>query len=164
MLWLLNTFPVWVFHSILIGGFALLIVAYIFRMIPFVSAYALQIKVVSLVLIVAGLMFQGAISLKKDYDVREAKLQQEIDKANTRAAKIVTEVIEQVVYRDKIITKQGQDVIIYIDREAEKIDQACTLAIEAVNAHNAAATNPLSVDNDISKYLKTITPVTGASK
>jgi hypothetical protein len=143
MLWLLNTFPVWVFHGILAAGVIALIVGAIANKIPPIMQYGMVLKVLGLVLIVAGLQYEGALSLKKDYDLKEAVLKQQLLIAQAKGETIVIKVIEQVVYRDKIITKKGADVIQFIDRETVKIDATCTLSNEAVKAHNDAASEPI---------------------
>lgn len=146
MLWLLDTFPAWVFHGILGVGFVTLIIGAIANKIPPVAQYGLLLKVGGLCLIIAGLMFEGALSLKKDYDLKTGELQHKLEIAATQGETIVTRVVEELVYRDRVITKQGATVIQYIDREAEKIDATCTLSVEAVKAHNDAAATPLRTE------------------
>ena len=143
MLWLLNFFPIWVFHGILAAGVIALIVGAIANKIPPIVQYGLMLKLVGIVLIVAGLQFEGALSLKKDYDLKEAQLKDQLLKAEAKGETIVTKVIEQIVYKDRVIVKQGQDVITYIDRWHEAIDKTCTLSVEAVKALNDAAIEPV---------------------
>jgi hypothetical protein len=143
MLWLLNTFPVWVFHAVLAAGVIAMVVGIAAHYFPPAVQYGFVLKLLGLVLIVAGLQYKGALSLKKDYDLKEAALKEQLLIAQAKGETIVIEVIEQVVYRDRIITKQGADVITYIDRMAPAIDATCTLSAEAVKAHNDAASEPI---------------------
>lgn len=143
MLWLLSTFPAWVFHSILIAGVTALIAGMIVRNFPPAVQYGFMLKLGGAFAIVIGLMFEGGLSLKKDYDLKEAELTAQLMTAQARGETIVVKVVEQIVYRDKIITKQGATVIQYIDRVSTVIDAMCTLIPEAVKAHNAAAAEPV---------------------
>lgn len=143
MLWLLNTFPTWVFHGILFIGVMALFVTAVTSKIPVVSAYSLELRVVSLLMIIAGLMLEGAISLQKDYFLKEAALKEKLHIAETNAANAVTKVVEQIVYRDKVIVTQGTNVVTYIDKWHDAIDNNCTLSTEAINVHNAAAKSPV---------------------
>lgn len=147
MLWLLETFPDWLFHMVLAAGFAALIIGAIANKIMPLAQYGALIKISGLVLIIAGLMFEGALSLKKDYDLKTSELQNKLNIAATQGETIVTRVVEELVYRDRVVTKQGATVIQYIDRVSEKIDAACTVTEEAVQAHNDAAR--LTLDNVI---------------
>jgi hypothetical protein len=139
MLWLITTFPAWVFHLILFTGVAVLMFASLTSKIPGLAQYSLEFKIVSLVMIILGLMFEGALSLQNDYKIKEAELQHEIDVAEQKSATIVTKVVDQIVYRDKIITTQGTNTITYIDRVAPAIDKECTLSKEAVDGINQNA-------------------------
>jgi Zn-dependent protease len=143
MLWLLNFFPVWVFHGILAAGVVALIVGAIANKIPPIMQYGLVLKLVGIVMIIAGLQFEGALSLKKDYDLQEAALKEQLLIAQAKGETIVTKVVEQIVYRDRTIVKQGADVVTYIDKWHEAIDKTCTLSKEAVKALNDAAKEPV---------------------
>jgi hypothetical protein len=143
MLWLLNTFPVWVFHGILAAGILALIVGTIANKIPPIVQYGVLLKVLGLVLTVAGLQYEGALSLKKDYDLKEAALKEQLLIAQAKGETIVTKVIEEIVYRDRTIVKQGAEVINYIDRWHVDIDRTCVLSKEAVKALNDAAIEPV---------------------
>lgn len=143
MLWIINFFPAWLFHAILLGGIAVLLAATLVTKIPGLTAYSLEFKIIALVLIISGLMFEGAETLNKDYLVQQAQLQHELDLANAKSAQIVTQVVDQVVYRDKIITKQGATTIQYVDRWHEAIDSTCTLSKEAIEGINKNAAKPV---------------------
>jgi hypothetical protein len=143
MLWLLNFFPAWVFHGVLAAGVVAIILGVIAHNIPPAIQYGFMLKALGAVLIIAGLMFEGGLSLKKDYDLQEAALKEQLLIAQSRGETIVTKVVEQIVYRDRTIVKQGADVVTYIDRWHEAIDKTCTLSKEAVKALNDAAKEPV---------------------
>jgi hypothetical protein len=143
MLWVLNFFPDWFFHLILLGGIGILMFASVVTKFPGLTQYGLEFKIVALVLIVAGLLFEGALSLEKDYKVQQAQLQHELDLANAKSAQIVTKVVDQVVYRDKIITVQGTNTVTYIDKWHDAIDKGCVLSKEAIDGINKNAAAPL---------------------
>lgn len=142
MLWIITFFPAWFFHLVLLAGISILVFATVTSKFPGLAAYSVEFKIIALVLIIAGLMFEGAEQLQHDYTVKQAELQHEIDLANAKSQQVVTKVVDQVVYRDRIITKQGTNTITYIDKWHEAIDKGCVLSKEAIDGINKNADKP----------------------
>ena len=77
--------------------------------------------------------------------VREAEAR--VAAAEKRSAETNTEIITKLVTRIKVIHKQGQDIVNYIDRdvvrtqEVIKFVENCPIPQIIVNTHNAAALN-----------------------
>lgn len=136
MLWIVSTFPVWVFHAVLILGIVLLVLTTITGNFPGLAVYSAQFKLIGLALVVAGLLLEGASSLHKDYLVKEAELQHQVDVANAKAPEITTKVVTQIVYRDRIITKQSEASNQFIKDNAAQIDHGCVLSKAAVDGFN----------------------------
>lgn len=139
MLWILNNIPEWVIHSALVAGLAIFVLSWIIARFPVTAPSAIPAWCLGLTLITVGLIFEGGLIIKKDYDLKEAQLQAKIAALNSRADKITVETIERLVYRDRVIVAEGARITEYINQAAEKIDATCRLSDEFIEAHNQAA-------------------------
>ena len=139
MLWVLNHFPEWVIHSVLAAGASVFLASWISARLPGVAAYAVTIRFAGLALVVVGLIFEGGLIIKKDYDLKEAQLKAELAATAAKGAIITVNTVEKLVYRDRVIVAEGARVTEYIDRVAPQIDATCTLSDEFIRAHNEAA-------------------------
>lgn len=139
MLWILNHFPEWAIHAVLAAGLLVFLASWIAARLPGIAAYAVTIRFVGLALVVAGLVYEGGLIIKKDYDLKEAVLKAELAATATKGAVITVNTVEKLVYRDRVIVAEGARVTEYIDRVAPQIDATCTLSDEFIRAHNEAA-------------------------
>jgi len=84
-----------------------------------------------------------------------AKVQAELDKAKAKAAEVVVQIEEKVVFRDRVIKEKGQTIIQYVDREVVKKEEIvryienCPVPTEIINLHNEA-----TILNDAAKGKK----------
>lgn len=139
MLWVLNHFPEWAIHLVLAAGAGIFLASWIASRLPGVAAYTVTIRFAGLALVVVGLIFEGGLIIKKDYDLKEARLKAELAATAAKGAIITVNTVEKLVYRDRVIVAEGARVTEYIDRVAPQIDATCTLSDEFIRAHNEAA-------------------------
>jgi hypothetical protein len=138
-MWILDWLPNFVFHLITIAGILGLLAAQFFSFLPFVSQYTTPIKVVSIILLVVGIWFEGGISNENKWQARVTELQLKVAAAEKESAKQNTVIVEKIVTKTQIIKEKGDDVIKYIDRELVKYDNQCVIPEQFVKAHNDAA-------------------------
>jgi len=138
--WLLALLPEWTIHTVLSTGIVGLLVALFVQRIPLVNTYNYLIKVVSLVLIAAGLYLEGGLAYKHDQALAVAELEKKLAEAEAKAAQTNTEIVEKIVKDTEVIRLKGKTITEYVDREVIKYNNKCELPAEVINAHNAAAT------------------------
>ncbi len=114
--WMLSLLPDWFWTLVLIAGIIGLIAAWILKKIPFVSNNALAIKVISIILLLVGVYFQGVIANEEKYKAEHERLKAEIAKAEEKARSTNVEVQKEIVYRDRVIKEKGDTVVKYVDR------------------------------------------------
>jgi hypothetical protein len=146
-MWLLSFLPSWAVHLMVVAGVGGIVVSFILGVIPFISTYKLPIQLISIILLVAGVWFEGGISNQAAWEVRVAELKVKVAEAEARSANANVEVVTNVVTKTKTIHDKGADIISYVDREVIKnvevikFIENCPIPTIIVNTHNAAALN-----------------------
>jgi hypothetical protein len=147
--WLLTLLPVWIIHSVLGLGALGLLIAFFVQRIPFIKTYGYLIKMVSALLLVAGLFLQGALAYKESTALAVAKLEAKLAKAEAKSQKTNVEIVEKIVKDTEVIRVKGKTITEYVDREVVKYENKCPLPSEVIRAHNAAATmDPSKLEGD----------------
>lgn len=140
-MWILNFLPFWFFHLITLAGVIGLVVGFALGFIPFINKYKLPIQIFSILLLVAGIYMEGAISNEEKWQAlvkeMEAKVALAEEKANNANSKIEYKFVDKVK-----VVKDVQVVVQEKIKEVSKvIDSKCELTPEAVSLINAAAKN-----------------------
>lgn len=153
-MWLLHLLPdsllEFIVNAVLILGVVLTILSFfvlnrILRLIPGLASYHTAIQVVSVLILAAGLYFKGGYVTEMIWREEVKKVQEELDKAKNKAAEVVVQVEEKVVFRDRVIKEQGKTLIQYVDREIVKKEEVvkyienCPVPAEIIDVHNQAA-------------------------
>ena len=141
-MWLLTVLPDFVFHSLVVTGVLGVVGSLFFAFIPFVSNYKTPIQIVSIIALVIGIYFEGAIANEAKVQAQISALQVKVAEAEAAAAKENIKIVEKIVYKDKIIRQRGEDIIQYVDREIVKYDSQCVIPKEFIEAVNKAAEQP----------------------
>ena len=144
MIWLLNWLDadtVILINWILIGfGVLGLVTASFLKIFAFINIYRLSIQLASVLILVFGIYYKGALEVELEWKKRVHDLEQKVAEAEAQSQKINTEIVTKIVtkvqkhteYRDKIRTE--------IQVKKEFIDRECKLTPEAVDAYNKAVT------------------------
>ena len=146
-MWLINFLPNWVFHTVLLVGLSGLLATIALGFIPFIKTYILPIQLVSILLVVAGVWFEGAINNQDMWEAKVKDLQIKVAEAETQSADANVKIITKVVSKTKQIHDKGDDIIRYVDREVVKNNEVikfvenCPIPTIIINTHNAAALN-----------------------
>lgn len=147
-MWLLHLLPdgliQFIVHTILILGlvgsiasFALINI--LIRWSPAVANYYRPVQLISMILLVSGVYFEGGYSTEMIWREKMRELEGKIAAAEEQAKKANEELEKK--YEDKVKSVKNKTVVVnqYIDREIVKYDNQCKIPDEFVKAHNQSA-------------------------
>ena len=153
-MWLLHLLPdsflEFIVNAVLLLGIILTFLSFfvlnrILRFIPVLAGYVTPIQVVSVLILTAGVYFKGGYVTEMMWREEVKKVQEELDKAKNKAAEVVVQVEEKVIFRDRVIKEKGETLIQYVDREIVKKEEVvkyienCPVPAEIIDIHNQAA-------------------------
>jgi hypothetical protein len=144
-MWILNWLPNWIFYAIFFAGLLGLLATYVMKFIPFVYVYRTPIQAISILAIVIGTYMSGAISNEEAWQAKVKEMELKVAAAEVKSAKENIKIVEKVVTKTEYITRRGQDIIQYVDKEVVKYDTkfapsgVCELPKEFIKAINNAA-------------------------
>jgi uncharacterized membrane protein len=147
-MWILQWLPNWIFYGIFFAGLLGLLATYVMKFIPFVYVYRTPIQAISILAIVIGTYMSGAISNEESWQAKVNELQAKVAAAEIESQKENVKVVEKIVKKTEYITRRGQDIIQYVDKEVTKYDERfrpggqCELPKEFIKAINNAAEAP----------------------
>ena len=147
-MWILQWLPDWIFYGIFFAGLLGLLATYVMKFIPFVYVYRTPIQAVSVLAIVIGTYMSGAISNEESWQTKVKEMEAKVAAAEIESQKENVKVVEKIVKKTEYITRRGQDIIQYVDREVTKYDERfrpggqCELPKEFIKAINNAAEAP----------------------
>ena len=147
-MWILQWLPNWIFYGIFFAGLLGLLATYVMKFIPFVYVYRTPIQAVSVLAIAIGTYMSGAISNEEAWQARVKEMEAKVAAAEVQSVKENIKIVEKVVKKTEYITRRGQDIIQYVDREIVKYDTkfapggVCEIPKEFIKALNDAAEAP----------------------
>jgi len=147
-MWILQWLPNWIFYGIFFAGLLSLLATYVMKFIPFVYVYRTPIQAVSVLAIVIGTYMSGAISNEESWQAKVKEMEAKVAAAEIESQKENVKIVEKIVKKTEYITRRGQDIIQYVDREVVKYDDRfrpggqCELPKEFIKAINTAAEAP----------------------
>jgi hypothetical protein len=142
-MWMLSFIPdailLWTIHIILLIGVVGVVASYTLFKFPFINRYRLPIQIISYLLVVVGIFFEGSYATEKSWRNRVAELQEKVAKSEAES-KTANENIK-TVYVDKVrVVKETQVVIQEKIKTVEvKIDSQCKITTDTVDILNDAA-------------------------
>ena len=139
-MWLLNWLPDWIFYVVGLIGLIGLFSTYLLQFIPIpaISMYKAPIQLVSIVLIAFATYMSGGIANEAKWNAKVTEVEAKVAAAEVESSKQNVKIIEKVVKKTEYITRKGNDVIQYVDREIVKYDSSCVIPKEFIKAHNDA--------------------------
>jgi hypothetical protein len=147
-MWILQWLPNWIFYGIFFAGLLGLLASYVMKFIPFVYVYRTPIQAISILAIVIGTYMSGAISNEESWQAKVKEMEAKVVQAEVKSAKENIKIVEKVVTKTEYITRRGQNIIQYVDKEVVKYDTkfapsgVCELPKEFIKAINNAAETP----------------------
>lgn len=156
--WTLSHLPDWIWALVLIAGFAGIIVAWILRFIPFVNTYQFPIQVISILLFLLGIYFQGVIANEAKWQSEIARLEKAVEESEQRARDLNDQLSKALADKKTAQDQKTKEIIKYIDRwktkeilkevqgpERVRIEEViryieqCPVPKEMIDIHNRAA-------------------------
>ena len=150
-MWILHLLPdaliAWIVNTILIAGAVITVAGFFIRFIPFVNTYRTPVQIVGILLLTAGVYFEGGYTTEMAWRERVAEVEARLVVAQKQSAEVNTEIITKTVTQTRIVKERGDDIIKYVDREVVKNQEVirfvenCPIPEIIINTHNAAALN-----------------------
>ena len=150
-MWILHLLPdaliAWIVNTILIAGAVITVAGFFVRFIPVVNTYRVPVQIAGILLLTAGVYFEGGYTTEMAWRERVAEVEAKLAVAEKRSAEVNTEIVTRVVTQTRIVKERGDDIIKYVDREVVKNQEVirfvenCPIPDVIINTHNAAALN-----------------------
>ena len=145
-MWILHFLPdaliLWFCNILLLVGIALTVAGFFAHRIPLVWQYQLPFKVLGIALLTLGVYFRGGYAVEQQWRERVAEVEAKLKVAEEKSTKENVRIETKVVKKTEYITRRGQDIVQYVDREVAKYDNTCVIPKPFVEAHNRAAEAP----------------------
>ena len=129
----------WFCNGLLLAGIVLTVTAFFIRSIPLINQYRIPAQVLGIALLVVGVYFRGGLAVEQTWRERVAELEAQIVVAQAASKEVNVQIETRVVKKTEYITRRGQDIVEYVDREVVKYDNTCVIPDPFVQAHNLAA-------------------------
>jgi len=145
-MWLLAFIPDWIFYAIFFLGIGLFVATIVLKFVPIIYMKRVPIQFASIALISIGAFMSGMAMNEMIWQLKVKEMEAKVAQAEAEAAIMNVEIIEKVVYKDRVIKEKGDEIIKYIDREIVtkeeivKYVENCPIPQEIIDAHNQAAT------------------------
>ena len=141
-MWILQFLPdaliLWFCNILLLVGILLTVAGWFAHRIPFIYHYQLPFKVLGVALLVLGVYFRGGVAVEQEWRERVHQLEQKLKVAEAESARVNEKIVEKIVYRDRVITRQGETIIQKVDNVIT-VEKDCRVPQEAIDVHNEAA-------------------------
>ena len=146
-MWVLHFLPdsfiQFIVHTILIAGVVGCLVSFFaLKYVPFIATYKKMAQIISAVLLVSGIYFEGGYSTEMQWRERVREMEAKVAKAEQESKEANEALDKKSDQKVKVI--QGRQVVVkqYIDREVAKYNEQCVIPKAFVDAHNMSAEQP----------------------
>jgi hypothetical protein len=160
--WMLSLIPdsilIWLCVGITLLGILFYFSGWLIKLIPGLGLYRLPLRILGIVLTLAGVFFLGGYGVEMSHRDALAKMQEKIDAANAQAAATSRAISEDVKKETVVVKEKGETIIKYVDKwrdretiktvegpervrveEVIKYIENCPVPKELVDVHNQAA-------------------------
>ena len=129
----------WFCNGLLLAGVALTVTAVFIKTLPFINQYRIPAQVLGIALLVVGVYLRGGLAVEQTWRERVAELEAQIVVAQAASKDANVKIETRVVKKTEYITRRGQDIVQFVDREVVKYDTTCVIPEPFIQAHNRAA-------------------------
>jgi len=142
-----DAFINWIVNLILIAGAVTTVAGFFVRFVPFVNTYRIPVQIAGILLLTTGVYFKGGYSTEMVWRERVREAEAKVAQAEKLSAETNIQVVTKLKTRTRVIHKQGQDIVNYIDREVVRDQEVirfvenCPIPTVIIATHNAAALN-----------------------
>ena len=145
-MWILHFLPdaliLWFCNILLLVGIVLTVAGFFIKSIPLLNQYRVPAQILGIALLTLGVYFRGGYAVEAEWRERVAEVESRLKVAEQQSAKENTRIETRVVQKTEYITRRGQDIVQYVDREVTKYDNTCAIPQPFIQAHNRAAEAP----------------------
>jgi len=138
-MWILNFLPDWIFHLIVIAGILGLLASTFFGFLPFIRQYTLPVKVVSIVLLVIGVWFEGAISNNNSWLEKVRALEKKVAEAEIKSSQANVALTSAIAEKNRAVANSQFQLKNKIKEISSTIDAECKVSPEVIKVLNEAA-------------------------
>lgn len=139
-MWLLSFIPNFVFHLIVIIAILGLIISQFLSFIPFVKQYTTVIKITSVIALIIGVWFEGAISNNDTWLSKVKEMEIKVAKAEVQSSEANVVIVTKIVEKEKIIKETTNENIKTITKY---VTDECKLSNIAVVLHDSSSRNEI---------------------
>jgi hypothetical protein len=137
-----DTAILWFCNMLLLTGIVLTVAGFFIKSIPLLNQYKVPAQILGIALLTLGVYFRGGVAVETEWRERVAAVEEKLKAAEQQSAKENTRIETRVVQKTEYITRRGQDIVQYVDREVSKYDESCKIPQPFIQAHNRAAEAP----------------------
>ncbi|MEI6297247.1 MAG: hypothetical protein WCO84_06460 [bacterium] len=138
-MWLLNFLPDFVFHLLLIIGVLGIVAGFFLSNIPFINTNGKLIQVVSILITVLAVWYEGGIAKDQEYKKQIAELQLKVAKAETESANANAKLTEELLKHQQAIQQITAANKQRLNNQAADLNKACTVNDNVISILNDAA-------------------------
>ena len=138
-MWLLNFLPDFAFHIMLIIGILGIIAGFVLNSIPFINTNGKLIQVVSILLTVVAVWYEGGIAKDQEYKKQIAELQLKVSKAEDESAAANTKLAEEVLKHQQAIQQITAANKQRLKNQSTELNKSCTVNDNVISILNDAA-------------------------
>ena len=138
---ILSFIPNIVFHLIVIAGILGIVASFFLTFIPFVNLYKLPIQIASIILLVFGIYFEGAINTQAVWEQKVAAMEVWVARQEAESADANTKIVELIAKNEKLILEKDNATDKIITKYITKYDNRCDLPNATISVHNSASQN-----------------------
>ena len=143
-MWILHFLPdsfiQWVVNIVLFAGAGISAVGFFLGWVPGISAFKFPLKIIGVVLLVAGAYFKGGYSTEMEWRARVAEMEAKVKVAEAKSKKANAQVQTKIVTKIVKIHDKAAKAKTIIQQNKEVINRDCKLSDEAISAYNFSIT------------------------
>jgi hypothetical protein len=138
-MWLLNFLPDFAFHIMLIIGILGIIAGFVLNSIPFINTNGKLIQVVSILLTVVAVWYEGGIAKDQEYKKQIAQLELKVSKAEAESAAANTKLAEEILKHQQAIKDITAANKQRLNNQATDLNKSCKINDNVISILNDAA-------------------------
>ena len=138
-MWILNFLPDFAFHILLIIGILGIIAGFFLSNIPFIGTNGKLIQIVSILITVLAVWYEGGIAKDQEYKKQIAELQLKVSKAEAQSAASNTKLAEEILKHQQAIQQITAANKQRLNNQAVELNKACTVNDDVISILNDAA-------------------------
>jgi hypothetical protein len=138
-MWLLNFLPDFVFHLLLIIGVLGIVAGFFLSNIPFIGTNGKLIQIVSILITVLAVWYEGGIAKDQEYKKQIAELQLKVAKAETESANVNAKLTEELLKHQQAIQQITAANKQRLNNQAADLNKACIVNDNVISILNDAA-------------------------